>query len=93
VISLGSGVVGGIVGFLAVAMFAVILRRYESGRQILEEIRKLATFIVFGGLADFGVFDLLLQSSGAWVYYIIGVALVFIPLGIIVFLDWRRRDD
>jgi len=90
-ISLASSLIGAVVGLVAVSIFAVTLRRIEEKepKEAVITLIKLISIVLGGGLTDFVVFDVIVQENGL-VYYMIGLAVVFLPLGLWVFLDWRR---
>jgi hypothetical protein len=83
---------GGIIGFICAAIFAVILRRLEESNR--GEVKKLLALEIFlivgGGLADFVIFDLIIRSNFGIVSYLWGFSCIFLPLGLLTFLDWRK---
>ena len=91
-IQVASSGLGAVVGLLASAIFAVILRRLEASNAI-EAIKALMNLVVLslgGGIADYAIFDYILQA-GAISFYIAGYATVFLFFGSIVFISWLRR--
>lgn len=91
-IRLASLLTGSVVGLISVAIFAVILRRVETEKlsEAIKALRRLIYVVLGGGLSDFVIFDFILNSDGALAYYMIGLAFLFLPLGILVFIDWKR---
>ena len=91
-IEFASIALGAVIGLIAVSYFAVILRRIEKNnpKQALKSFSLLITIVLGGGLTDFVIFDVIVNTSNAIWYYLVGLAMVFLPLGIMVFIDWRR---
>jgi hypothetical protein len=91
VMTLTSSGVGVVIGLIAVAIFAVILRRIEARHpeQAIRSLVRLAGLCLGGGLSDFVVFDLILKGGGTS-FYLLGFSMAFIPLGLIIFLDWKN---
>jgi len=75
-----------------VAIFAVILRGVsdKKPKDAIKSLTALIGTVLGGGLADYVVFVRLLSTNEALAYYVIGLAGVFLPLGLIVFFDWLR---
>ncbi len=78
---------------ISVTIFAVILRRLEEKkpREAVRALKSLIPVMLGGGLTDYIIFYLIIKTSGALVYYIFGFSLVFLLLGFLVFLDWRKK--
>jgi len=83
---------GAVVGLLAAAIFAVILRRLEKSkpRDAIRSLYNLVTLSLGGGVIDYAIFDSVLQA-GAIFYYVIGYGVAFLLFGSIIFLDWLRQ--
>ena len=84
--------IGSVIGLISAAIFAVILRRIETEKpsEAIRALIQLIGIVLGSGLGDFVVFDFILKSGGALQYYMIGLASLFLPLGILVFIDWKR---
>ncbi len=87
-----SFLIGGAVGLVSVAIFAVILRRVVEKNPLdgIKQLKWLIPIIVGGGLADYFFFDYVLQVKGAIWSYFLGLGLVFLMFGVPVFIEWRR---
>jgi hypothetical protein len=88
----GSCAIGGVVGMIAVSMFAVIIQRIERVHptNALKAFRRLIYLVLGAGLADYVVFDAIL-NKGAIFFYLDGLPMMFLPLSIVVFVLWTRR--
>ncbi len=91
-IAIASLSLGAVMGLICVAIFAVILRRIsqKNPSEALKALWKLSSFALGGWGADYVLFDRILSAGGAWQYYLLGFAIVFLPLGVWVFVDWSR---
>ncbi len=89
-----SALTGAVIGFISVAIFAVILRKVAEKRpsEAIRALKALVSIVLGGGLADYVVFDWILSSGGALSYYLVGFAFVYLILGGWVFLDWLRTS-
>ena len=83
---------GGAVALVAVAIFAIVLRRLEESKpgDAIKRLYELVGLVLGAGLTDHILFDYMLQSH-AIEYYISGFSAVFLILGLVVFFDWRRQ--
>jgi hypothetical protein len=83
---------GAVVGLIAAAIFAVILRRVEKSkpRDAIISLYNLIALTLGGGIADYAIFDRILLA-GAIFFYVIGYGVAFLPFGLIIFIDWLRR--
>ena len=92
-IEIASFLLGAVIGLIAVSIFAVILKRYgkRNAAEAIEALKKLTYLVLGGGTGDFVVFDLMLKSGGAIVFYVLGFAATFLLFGVPVYLDWRRK--
>lgn len=84
---------GAVVGLICTTVFAVTLRRIEEKNpsEAIKALGWLISIVLGGGLADYIVFDFVIKSGGAIAYYMMGLAVVFLSLGLLVFFDWRRK--
>lgn len=91
--NIASSLIGAVVGLICVAMFASILRSIEQDNPSManRELGSLLTYVLGGGGANYLLFDFLMQSNGAVVYYMIGLSIMFLPFGLIVFIMWMRK--
>ncbi len=91
-VPLASLLIGAVVGLICVAIFAVILRGVSEKRpkDAIKSLTALIGTVLGGGLADYIAFRAVLSTSEALAYYLIGLAVLFLPLGVLVFLDWVR---
>ena len=80
------------VGLISVTLFALVLRRIEQKNpsEAVGVLKWLIGLVLGGGMADYVIFDFLLESEGALAFYLIGLATLFLPLGLLTFFDWRR---
>lgn len=92
VVQIASVALGAVVGLIAVAIFALILRRIEKSkpRDAIKSLYELIGLALGGGIVDYAIFDRILES-GAIFYYVIGFAGTFLVLGLAIFIDWLRR--
>ena len=91
-IRLASSLVGGVVGLISVSIFAVILRRLamEKASEAIKALTRLIGIVLGSGMADYAVFEVIMKSNNGLLYYILGLAIVFLPFGFVVFIDWIR---
>jgi len=84
--------IGGVVGLICVAIFAVTLRGVSDKmpKDAITALTALIGTVLGGGLVDYVVFGRVLSTDQALAYYLIGLAVLFLPLGILVFFDWFR---
>ena len=87
-----SSLIGGVVGLVSVSIFAVILRRLamEKSEEAIKALKRLIGAVLVSGLAGFAVFTFIVESSNGLQYYMLGFAIVFLPLGLVVSIDWVR---
>jgi len=87
-----SFLIGGAVALIAVAIFAVTLRRLaeRNPSDAIKALQRLIGIVLGGGLIDYAVFDYIVKTSGALTYYALGFGLMFLVLGVPVFNQWRK---
>lgn len=83
---------GSCVGVLCATFFAVSLRRLaeQDIRQFREGVAWTLGALLGGGLADYALFDWMLQTA-ALDMYAFGVGVTFLPLSLAIFRDWYRH--
>lgn len=91
-VEFSSFALGAVVGLIAAAIFAVILRRHEQEprERTISALWRLSALALGGGMGDYVIFDYLMKANGALVYYVSGFSIVFLVLGIAIYFDWRR---
>jgi len=89
---IGSTLIGAVVGLIAVTIFAVILRGIEknSPSEAITALKWLIFTVLGGGASDYLVFDVMLKTGGAIVFYLAGLSMVFLSLGFLIFFDWWK---
>ena len=89
-LAFGSFLIGAVAGLICVAIFAVILRKFDEKKpkDITRALVRLLLVVMGSGLSDYVVFDAILKSDKGIEYYMIGLAVVFLPLGLWVLIDW-----
>lgn len=89
---LASFLTGAVIGVISAAIFAVIVKEIaaENPKQAIKALRRLAYFVLGGGLADYAIFDYVLKSDGTLQYYMIGLASAFLLLALLIIIDWKR---
>lgn len=90
--AVASFLIGGVIGLIAVAIFAVTLRRVaeRNPSDAIKALQWLIGFVLGGGLVDYIVFDYIVKTSGTLTYYAIGLSLMFLVFGVPVFNQWRK---
>ena len=88
---IASLVMGAVVGLIAVAIFALALRRraYEDTSEAIRSLIKLIGIVLGGGFSNYVIFDVIIEN-GAIEYYIIGLGAMFLTFGTYVFIEWLR---
>ena len=88
---LASSLLGACVGLVAVIYLALILKRYDQQdmKQLRDGIIFIVSLLLGGGGVDYVIFDKVM-ATGGWQYYGCGTGLVFLPIGLYIFFDWKR---
>jgi uncharacterized membrane protein len=85
---------GAVIGLISGAIFSVILKRVAKDQPLeaVKKLRALMFWVLGGGIGDYVVFDAILQANAIY-YYMVGVAVSFIPFAALIlllslFLNW-----
>lgn len=94
-VPVASFLLGAVVGLICVAIFAINLRGLatKKAKDAIKLLTALVGTVLGGGAANYLAFRQILSTSGAMVFYLIGLSVLFLPFGISELLKWLRVQD